>query len=81
MDRNEQTQRRAAAKEFLESLNQLEGILHEDAAENEETTKLPDVSFSEIQEDDNLSAIDLDAFEDAVADIEQYMERRKNNEL
>ncbi|GAA6616939.1 hypothetical protein [Scytonema sp. NUACC26] len=75
MDRNEQTQRRAAAKEFLESLNQLGDILHEDAVENKDTTKLPDASISEIQEDNNLSAIDLEAFEDAVADIEQYIKK------
>ncbi len=79
MDQNEQKQRRTAAKEFLKSLNQLEDMLHEDTVENEETTELPSASITEIQEANDSSAIDLEAFEDAVADIEQYMARKNGN--
>ncbi|KAF3886884.1 MULTISPECIES: hypothetical protein [Nostocales] len=80
MDQNEQQQRRAAAKEFLKSLNQLEDMLHEDTLENEETIELPNACIGETQEANDASAIDLEAFEDAVADIEQYM-AKKNYEL
>ncbi|MUG91376.1 hypothetical protein F7734_02270 [Scytonema sp. UIC 10036] len=76
MDQNEQKHRRAAAKEFLQSLNQLEDMLHKDTVENEETTELPSASIGEIQEANNSLGIDLEAFEDAVADIEQYMAKK-----
>ncbi|GAB1545579.1 hypothetical protein NUACC21_82550 [Scytonema sp. NUACC21] len=80
MEQNEQEQRRAAAKEFLKSLNELEDMLHQNPAEAEETPESSGESASEEQVAANDSSeIDLAAFEDAVADIEQYMARRNGS--
>jgi hypothetical protein len=80
MEHNQQHQRRSAAREFLKSLEQLEDILHEHKAEEEETSKQQTASVSNDQQMFNdLSEIDMAAFEDAVADIEQYMEQKTKN--
>ncbi|MBH8571507.1 hypothetical protein I8752_00380 [Nostocaceae cyanobacterium CENA369] len=76
MEQSQQPQRRAADLEFQESLDQLEDILHENSTEDEETPKLHAGSTSEVEISEDLSDIDLAAFEDAVADIEQYLEDR-----
>jgi hypothetical protein len=68
MEPNQHQQRRAADQEFQESLNQLEGILNNSLTEDEET-QTEDISEAELD-------IDLAAFEDAVADIEQYLEEK-----
>jgi len=73
MDQNEHQQRRAADKEFQESLNQLEGILQESLTDNEET-QTEEITEEELVNE--LTDIDLAAFEDAVADIEQYLEEK-----
>ncbi|MCC5636531.1 hypothetical protein LC593_11780 [Nostoc sp. CHAB 5844] len=73
MEQNDHHQRRAADKEFQESLNQLEGILHESLTENEEAQT---EEITEDEFDNELTDIDLAAFEDAVADIEQYLEEK-----
>lgn len=73
MEQDQQQQRRAAKNEFLQSLNQLEDMLHAAATEDEET---PLENNSTI--DDQIvesSVIDMAAFEAAVADIEQYLEQ------
>jgi hypothetical protein len=75
MEQNQQ-QRGAAAKDFLKSLNQLEDILQESPTEEEEkpkteTAKTIDAELIEIK-----TEIDLEALEDAVADIEQYLENK-----
>ncbi|MFN6571221.1 hypothetical protein A6770_27785 [Nostoc minutum NIES-26] len=75
MEQSQQPQRRAADEEFQESLDQLEDILQESSTENEQTPKLHTGS-SEVEVGEDLSGIDLEAFEDAVADIEQYLEDR-----
>ncbi|MBW4477250.1 MAG: hypothetical protein KME54_10295 [Tolypothrix brevis GSE-NOS-MK-07-07A] len=71
MEQNQQ-QRGAAAKEFLQSLNELEDILQESPTEEEETPK------TDIPKTSDAEPIDLEALEDAVADIEQYLENKKN---
>jgi hypothetical protein len=63
MEQNQHQQRQAADQEFQASLHQLEDILHEDGAEDEVVTPPPQPEETPI---------DLEAFEDAVADIEQY---------
>ncbi|GAX44016.1 hypothetical protein NIES4075_50330 [Tolypothrix sp. NIES-4075] len=75
MEQNQQ-QRRAAAKEFLQSLNQLEDILQESLTEEEETPKTDTVKTSDAELIEIKAEIDLEALEDAVADIEQYLEKK-----
>ncbi|RCJ25721.1 hypothetical protein A6S26_15405 [Nostoc sp. ATCC 43529] len=64
-----------AEQEFEEALEQLEDILQENPTEDEDTPKLHTESASELEAND-LTDIDLAAFEDAVADIEQYLEQK-----
>ncbi len=75
MEQNQQ-QRHAAAKEFLKSLNQLEDILQESPTEEKETPKTDTVKTREAELIEIKAEIDLDALEDAVADIEQYLEKK-----
>ncbi|MBH8566821.1 hypothetical protein I8748_32525 [Nostoc sp. CENA67] len=75
MEQSQQPQRRAADEEFQESLDQLKDILQESSTEDEDTPKLR-TSTNEVELDQDFSAIDLEAFEDAVADIEKYLEER-----
>jgi glutaredoxin 2 len=72
-EQNDHQQRRAADQEFQESLNQLEGILNDSLTENEEV-QAEEIAEYELIND--LTDIDLAAFEDAVADIEQYLEEK-----
>jgi hypothetical protein len=72
-------QRRVADEVFQQSLHQLEDILQEISTEEEEISQLPQLhttSLSEVEVDQDLIAIDLAALEDAVADIEQYLEEK-----
>ncbi len=80
MEQNQQEQRSTAAKEFQESLDQLQQILHENSAEDEIVAKLPNGNASDNQVAENSSIIDLTAWEDAVADIEQYFQQKKTQE-
>ncbi|MEH2395865.1 hypothetical protein [Nostoc sp.] len=69
-------QRRAADQVFQQSLDQLEDILQENSTEEEEIPQLPQLDTSNLSEVEaqDLINIDLAALEDAVADIEQYLE-------
>jgi outer membrane usher protein FimD/PapC len=69
-------QRRVADQVFQQSLDQLEDILQEISTEEEEIPQLHTTNLSEIEVDQDLIAIDLAALEDAVADIEQYLEEK-----
>lgn len=75
MEQNQQ-QRRAAAKEFLKSLNELEDILQESPTEEEQTLKTDTAKTSDAELIEIKTEIDLEALEDAVADIEQYLEKK-----
>jgi pantothenate synthetase len=78
MEQSQHEQRRAAAKEFQQSLDELEHILQENSPQQEETLKLSDDSTQkEHQFSDNVSVVDLAAWEDAVADIEQYFQQKE----
>ncbi|MBN3905048.1 MAG: hypothetical protein HWQ35_00205 [Nostoc sp. NMS1] len=75
-------QRRVADQVFQQSLDQLEDILQEISTEEEEIPQLPQVhttSVNEVELNQDLIAIDLAALEDAVADIEQYLEEKTKN--
>jgi len=76
MEQNQQ-QRGVAAKKFLQSLNQLEDILQESPTEEEETPKTDTAKTSDTEIIEIKAEIDLEALEDAVADIEQYLEKKR----
>ncbi|MEH2075949.1 MAG: hypothetical protein V7K57_16385 [Nostoc sp.] len=72
-------QRHVADRVFQQSLEQLEDILQEISTEEEEISPLPELhtpSLSEVELAQDSIAIDLAALEDAVADIEQYLEEK-----
>jgi len=80
MEQSQPQQRRAADQVFEESLEQLEDILQESSAEEEEIPQLHTSSVNEVEDVElaqDLTTIDLAALEDAVADIEQFLEERK----
>ncbi|MEJ1929559.1 hypothetical protein WDZ92_04680 [Nostoc sp. NIES-2111] len=76
MEQSEQQKRREAEQKFQAALEQLEDILQETPTEEEETPNIPteDVIEAELVEDE--FDIDLAALEDAVADIEHFLEER-----
>lgn len=76
MEPNQQEQRLAANQDFLKSLHELEDILQENALEEE--APQPEDPLP-APEPDELN-IDLAAWEDAVADIEQYFESKQKKQ-
>ncbi|WP_445632853.1 hypothetical protein NSTC745_04434 [Nostoc sp. DSM 114161] len=75
MEQSQRPQHYDPDREFQEALDQLEDILQENTTEDEDTPKLHTESADEVEAKD-LTDIDLAAFEDAVADIEQYLEQK-----
>ena len=75
MEQNQHQQRRAADQRFRKSSDQVESTLDENLPDHQEAQPEEPI---EIELVDDLVDIDLDidlaAFEDAVADIEQYLE-------
>ncbi|WP_414575872.1 hypothetical protein [Anabaena sp. CCY 9402-a] len=80
MEQNQQHNRRKADQELEAALEQLESILTESETEDE---AIPDISTSNanaVDQSEDVTDADLAAWEDAVADIEQYLEgRTKSN--
>ncbi|MBW4677236.1 MAG: hypothetical protein KME52_25490 [Desmonostoc geniculatum HA4340-LM1] len=76
MEQSHRPQHYNADQEFEEALEQLEDILQENPTEDENTPKLHTDSANEVELAKDLTDIDLAAFEDAVADIEQYLEQK-----
>jgi hypothetical protein len=76
MEQSQPQQRRVADQVLQESLDQLEDILQESSTEEEKISQLHTSSLSEVELDQELINIDLAALEDAVADIEQYLEEK-----
>ncbi len=78
MEQNEQGQRNSAAKEFQESLDQLQRLLEEiEENQEEQQTAKPKVDpIPEKQAVEESPKFDLAEWEDAVADIEQYFESK-----
>ncbi|MDZ8032962.1 MAG: hypothetical protein RMY64_36735 [Nostoc sp. DedQUE08] len=81
MEQNQPEQRRAVDRVFQESLEQLEDILQESSTEEEDIPQLHTSNFTEVELDRDLIDIDLAALEDAVADIEQYLEEITKTQL
>ena len=81
MEENQQEQRRIASQAFEQSLEQLQNILQEDENEEDRDTEAVDdaTNNKQVAGDSDSSGIDLEAWEHAVADIEQYLENKKKN--
>lgn len=75
MDAYQQDLRRAADQAFIESLNQLEEMLLNDDATSVLDSPLEE-RYTEPSNPEPLSHLDLAAFEEAVADIEAFMQQR-----
>ncbi|MBD2499145.1 hypothetical protein [Anabaena azotica] len=75
MEQSEKQQRLEAEQKFQAALEQLEGILQETATEDDQTPNTPIEDESEAVDDE--ADIDLAALEDAVADIENYLEQKR----
>jgi hypothetical protein len=73
MEPNQEEQRVAANQELIQSLNQLEDILQQNPPAEKEVP-LVENQPEEIAEAEPDDKIDLAAWEDAVADIERYLE-------
>lgn len=74
MDQCQRELRRAAARAFMESLDQLHETLQPAAEPTPppQRTPIPDPPAS-------AAAIDLDSLEQAVEDIEQFIQQRQTN--
>ncbi len=75
MEPNQEGNRQAADEDFLKSLNELEDILQEIPIEAEVAPVEEKPSPTPIPEPE--LKIDLAAWEDAVADIEQFLESKE----
>ncbi|HYW21101.1 MAG TPA: hypothetical protein VE956_17740 [Nodularia sp. (in: cyanobacteria)] len=75
MEQNQDQQRHAADKQFQKSLEHLEDILQDSSTTDEVKPKLNHRSSNEAELMEGLTDIDLADFEDAVADIEAYLDR------
>ncbi|MEH1835270.1 MAG: hypothetical protein V7L29_25270 [Nostoc sp.] len=76
MEQSQPQQRRAADQVFQQSLDQLEDILQESLTEEKEIPQVHTSTVTEVELDQDLTTIELAALEDAVADIEQYLEEK-----
>ncbi|WP_026735478.1 hypothetical protein [Fischerella sp. PCC 9605] len=76
MEQSQHEQRHAADQEFQKSLDELQQILQDGSAQEQDTSQLHDDNNSDRQVVENSSTIDLAAWEDAVADIEQYLQEK-----
>ncbi|MBD2355820.1 hypothetical protein H6G41_14530 [Tolypothrix sp. FACHB-123] len=80
MEQHQQEERETAAQEFQAALEELEEILQDKRPEDKAKAGFNDGSVSDAQlaqEEQDLASIDIEAFEDAVADIEQYLAERQ----
>ena len=80
MEQNEQGERNGAAKEFQESLDQLENLLEENKTEEQQAPESEDDRTSKQEAIEKSSGFDLADWEDAVADIEQYFESKNKQD-
>lgn len=76
IESNQPEHRQAADEDFLKSLNQLENILQENPLIEEEVAVVEEKSNTTPLPEPEPK-IDLAAWEDAVADIEQFLQSRE----
>ncbi len=78
MQQNQDQQRHAADQELQKSLEHLEDILQERSTEVEAKPKLAHSSRDEGELIEDLIDIDLAELEEAIADIEAYLDKKHN---
>jgi hypothetical protein len=78
MKPTDQHQRQAASQCFQQSLNQLEDILQENTTGSEIKTKTGNANTVNSSNIKNQEIIDLAALEDAVADIEKFLQQKQS---
>ncbi|WP_334310523.1 hypothetical protein [Nodularia spumigena] len=76
MEQNQHKQGHGADQELQKSLEYLEDILQESATEDEAKPKLAHSSRNQAELIEDLTDIDLAELEDAVADIEEYLDKK-----
>ncbi|MCG6134746.1 MAG: hypothetical protein MET45_08785 [Nostoc sp. LLA-1] len=76
MEQNQHKPRQAADQEFQKSLEQLEDILQENLDGDQGTPPVRNEITKEVELVEDLTVIDLAALEDAVADIEEYLDNK-----
>ncbi|AFY53091.1 hypothetical protein Riv7116_0493 [Rivularia sp. PCC 7116] len=76
MEHNEQGQRDGVAKEFQESLDQLQNLLEENQTEEKPEKELTIKNNSQKPATKKPPKFDLADWEDAIADIEQYFDKK-----
>ncbi|GAX36298.1 hypothetical protein [Nodularia sp. NIES-3585] len=76
MEQNQHQERHAADQELQKSLAYLEDILSENSTEVEAKPKLAHGRINEVELIEDLIDIDLAELEDAVADIEEYLDKK-----
>lgn len=80
MDQHQYNPRSAAARAFMESLNHLQETF-QPAADSQSVPPVPPTgSKSRPTELASSEQFDLSSFEQAVADIEQFMQKREEDE-
>ncbi|AUT01304.1 hypothetical protein CLI64_13320 [Nostoc sp. CENA543] len=76
MEPNQPHSRLEAAQDFEQALEQLEDILHDSSTDDEEIPDNAAGNVNAVAQGEDVNDADLAAWEDAVADIEQYLEER-----
>ncbi|MEO1429728.1 MAG: hypothetical protein AAFS12_04070 [Cyanobacteria bacterium J06632_19] len=76
MEHNQQGQRKVVAKEFQESLDQLQNLLEENQTKEKPEKELEIENNSQKPASEKPRKFDLAEWEDAIADIEQYFEKK-----
>lgn len=78
MNQRQRELRRAAAQDFLKSLNELEEVLEPEDNYSSELASVSECGGASNSDSNTPPLNDMSAFDDAVADIEEHLE--KNDE-
>jgi anthranilate/para-aminobenzoate synthase component I len=78
IDQDQRELRRAAAKDFIEALDQLQERLQ--STDNQPTQPVRSPAPKPVEPEISPMPFDLNAFEQAVADIEEYIQQKQTGE-
>ncbi|AFY49961.1 hypothetical protein Nos7524_4197 [Nostoc sp. PCC 7524] len=79
MEPNQQQHRQEAAQDLEAALEQLEDILQEDSTDDQEISDITG-NANAVEQIEDATDADLAAWEDAVADIEKYLEEKTKSQ-